>query len=100
MRYHNNKIGGTQMFKAITNTVSALFEGVETLTEKSVKISSGTLDIVDVEVETVLVASRKTRDQKVALAVAEAEYELEKAKLKLKAKTSALRKLAENQETI
>jgi hypothetical protein len=88
------------MFGAIMSTVSTLFDGVETLTEKAAKISAASLDIIDAEVETTLAASRATRNQKIELAKAEAEYEVEKAKLKLSIKVSALQKLAENQETI
>ncbi len=86
------------MLKNITNTVKVLLEGVEIITEKSVTITVKGLDVIDVEMDKTLAASRATKEQEVAQAVAEAEYDLKKAKLKLDGKISALKKLAEEAE--
>ena len=85
------------MLKNITGAVSALLEGVETITEKSVGITTDGLDIIGEEMNIALEASRTTRAQKIELAIAEANHDLQKAKLKLTGKMSALQKLADKQ---
>jgi len=86
------------MLKNITNTLGALLEGVEVITEKTVEMTVKSLDVIDVELDKTLAASKATKEQEIAQAVAEAEYSLQKSKLKLDGKLSALKRLAEEAE--
>lgn len=86
------------MLKNITNTLSVLFEGVETLTQKAVDMTVDTMDLVGEEISISLEATVESRKDKLALAKAESAYDLKKANLKLASKLSALNKLAEKQK--
>ncbi len=81
------------MLKNVTGAATALFEGVETITEKSVGIANDSLDILAEEISISLEATKATRPAKLELAKLEADYEVRKAKLKLTGKLSALEKL-------
>ncbi len=87
------------MLKNVTGAVTALFEGIETITEKSVSIANDSLDILGEEVNISLEATKATRESKLELAMLEANYEVRKAKLKLTGKLSALEKLVLKTET-
>ncbi len=78
------------IFSIFNTTLEKTEEGIE----KTANMSMKTLDIIDVEIDTSLKASKATQDVKVALAIAESQYELQKAELKLSLKMSALEKLA------
>ncbi len=85
------------MLGNITSIISTTFETLETSIEKLGNTTGKGLDILDVEVDTSLKASKATQQAKVDLAIAEASYDLQKAQLKLKVKMTALQQLADEQ---